>query len=264
MSRHRYLPLLFAALLACLTAHAGCAKPLTVAFGEFTPDMYIAEQGNYAGVVIDYLSEVGKKTGCKFTYINVPWARAWYFFKNGQMDIVPIAAQNSARDGFGDYVSNEISEQVSIVSLRQLDIDSAAQLIRQPIKFDVMRGAEYGPKYSEFIGNPALRGRFEVSPDPITMVRKLKGQRMDAILTLPSGLLDAAKAEGVEAQLNARCLQDLDKVGTGMYLSHEIPAAEAAQLKAAMRELNQSGFYYKRFMAAVTNYPPWTKQGISK
>lgn len=246
-------------------ANAACSRPVKVAFSEISPDMTLSSSGQHGGVAVEFFKELALRTGCTFTYVDVPRARAWYMLSNKLIDIVPAAIQNPERDDVGIYFDHVVLEPVSLILLmsKPVTIASSQEVIDSGLRLAVVRGHNYGPHFATLIANPALGERLAQVKDPQTLARMLKAGRVDAVITMASIFTDAAKEQGLTDQVYTRTLKDLDWGSTGMYLSNSrLPAEDVATLSAAIKALNQEGFYGVRVKQTLKGLPDWAVQGF--
>lgn len=246
-------------------ANAACSRPVEVAFSEISPDMTLNASGQHGGVAVEFFTELALRTGCTFTYVDVPRARAWYMLSNQQIDIVPAAIQNAERDEVGVYFDHVVLEPVSLILLtsKPLTVSSAQEVIDSRLRLAVVRGHNYGPHFAALVSNPALSERLAQVKDPQTLARMLKAGRVDAVITMASIFADAAKQQGLSDRVYARTLTDLDWGSTGMYLSKSrLPAEDVATLSAAIKALNQEGFYGEHVKQTLKGLPDWAVQGF--
>lgn len=89
MSVQRMLGVVLLQLLLGV-AQAECTRDILVPFSDVGVDLRLVD-GKRGGISVDYLDEVSRRTGCRFVYIDVPRARAWWMLAHAQADVVPGA-----------------------------------------------------------------------------------------------------------------------------------------------------------------------------
>src|SRR5579863_1785855 len=169
-------------------AYAGCSRPIEVAFSPLGIDMYIGENGTHRGVYAEFLAEITARTGCVFRYVDVPRARAWVMWREGQIDIVPDAFRNEERDRYGMFLDQFMAERLSLIFLAKnpLSVSRLADIPPSKITVGVGLGYDYGPHYRSFISDPRLGERLTRRPDMQSLVSMLRAGRFDAVVSIAS------------------------------------------------------------------------------
>lgn len=159
-------------LLASHLAHSACSREILVPFSELGVDQWQRE-GVRAGLSIEYLEEVSRRSGCRFAYTDVPRARAWLMFARGEADVVLGAVRSARRNETGSFYSQHIEEGVSLVSLKAhpLHLKSREAILASGLAFSFVRGHDYGPRTAELISALMARGSLALVRDPKAMLR---------------------------------------------------------------------------------------------
>ena len=152
-------------LLASHLAHSACSREILVPFSELGVDQWQRE-GVRAGLSIEYLEEVSRRSGCRFAYTDVPRARAWLMFARGEADVVLGAVRSARRNEAGSFYSQHIEEGVSLVSLKAhpLHLKSREAILASGLAFSFVRGHDYGPRTAELGVWGAMEPKTNVSP----------------------------------------------------------------------------------------------------
>lgn len=258
--------LLWLCLLQVLSglAIAACSRDIVVPFSEQGVDQWHSA-GKRLGLSIDFLEEVSQRTGCRFVYIDVPRARAWWMFARGQADMVLGAVRNAWRDKFGMFYGQHAYEAVSLISLktRSLQLNFHEAILESGLTFAFVRGHDYGPKTANLIKTLASQDRLVLAKDPSTMLRMLQAGRVNGAIVLASTVTVDALHLGLDDALTGIVVDNLDWTTSGLYLSQASLAPEDEELLArALIELNSEGFYTRLAQEPLRKQPAWVQASI--
>jgi polar amino acid transport system substrate-binding protein len=251
-------------LVAMAMAQAECSRDMLVAFSDVGVDLkYVGEQ--HGGLSVAYLDEVTRRTGCRFVYVDVPRARAWYMLAHQQVDIVPGAIRTVARDESGVFYDQFVQEGVSLLSMkaRPLLLNSREAILQSGLVFTFVRGHDYGPRTAELIKALEARGQLRLVRGPEVMLRMLQAGRNDAAIVMASIVTTEAVQLGLNDAIHAEAIKDLEWGSTGIYLSNSrLEAADAKLLATTFEQLNDEGFYAKGYQHEQLGMPPWASAGF--
>lgn len=260
------LSLLLGSLLSLVinVASADCSREILVPFSDVGVDLRLVE-GRHAGLSVDYLDEVARRTGCKFVYIDVPRARAWWMLAHDQADVVPGAIQTDWRDESGVFYDQYVMEGVSLLSLKSspLKLSSSDDILSSGLKFAFVRGHDYGPRTAELMRVLEARDQLDLVKDPNVMLRMLQAGRISGAIVIASIVTTEAAELGLNEGLHGVGIDDLEWGSTGIYLSKTRLQPEDAQLLAkAFTELNDEGFYVRGYQQLQARMPEWVGAGF--
>lgn len=251
-------------LLLGVVAHAACSRDILVPFSDVGVDLRLVD-GKHEGLSVDYLDEVSRRTGCRFVYIDVPRARAWWMLAHAQADVVPGAIQADWRDESGDFYDQYVLEGVSLLSLKTspLKLESSKAILASGLRFAFVRGHDYGPHTAELVRILEARGQLTLVKDPGTMLRMLQAGRIDGAIVMASIVTTEAAQLGLNEGLFGQGIDDLEWGTTGIYLSKiSLPEADRELLERTFRELNEEGFYVRGYQQLQAGMPDWVGAGF--
>ncbi|MBB6342194.1 polar amino acid transport system substrate-binding protein [Pseudomonas fluvialis] len=263
MSVQRMLGVVLLQLLLGV-AQAECTRDILVPFSDVGVDLRLVD-GKRGGISVDYLDEVSRRTGCRFVYIDVPRARAWWMLAHAQADVVPGAIQADWRDESGVFYDQFVMEGVSLLSLRSapLKLDSSKSILASGLRFAFVRGHDYGPLTAGLVHVLEARGQLALVKDPGTMLRMLQAGRVDGAIVMASIVTTEAEQLGLNEGLSGQGINDLEWGTTGIYLSKiSLPAADRELLERTFRELNEEGFYVRGYQQLQAGMPVWVGAGF--
>jgi len=193
-------------VLTGLNAHAAdCSK--TARWANDPPYSMRDPGGEIKGMHPDLLREVMKRIPCKLQFVELPWARAVVYLKDGQLDILPNALKTPERQQFAFFsIPTDSSRNVLFVtnkSAKKFDLKNLGDIIGTDFKLGVQVGAAYSEEYDELIKNPKF------------------SEHLIRISTLQSGMkmLNAGRIDG----------QFADEV-TGLLLLNELGLSRAIRV----------------------------------
>jgi polar amino acid transport system substrate-binding protein len=245
-------------------AHAECSRDIMVPFSDVGVDLRLVD-GKHAGLSVDYLAEVERRTGCHFVYVDVPRARAWWMLAHDQADVVPGAIQTDWRDDTGVFYDQYVQEGVSLLSLKSspLSLNSIEAILDSKLSFAFVRGHDYGSKTAELVRALEARDQLVLVKDPRSMLRMLQAGRVDAALVMASIVTTEAQSLGLHDGLHGVGIEDLEWPSTGIYLSDSSLSQRDYQLLAsAISTLNQEGFYVHAYQRLNVDLPKWVGKGF--
>lgn len=259
---YRFIWILFL-LLASHLAYATCSRDILVPFSELGADQW-KSKGVHAGLSIDYLEEVSRRSGCRFVYTDVPRARAWWMFARGEADVVLGAVRTDRRDEAGTFYSQRIVEGVSLVSLKAhpLHLKSKEAILASGLTFSFVRGHDYGPKTAELISALTARGSLAPVKDPKAMLRMLEAGRVDGAIVLSSAITADANDLGLDEMLTGIVVENLDWTTAGLYMSKHLPPEDQQLLDHVFTELNEEDFYIQLAEGLLEAQPAWVQASI--
>ena len=238
------LALVAAGLCWCVMAVARCSRPIVAPASSLGKMVSVdAARGQAWGIYPDLLRDYGARTGCSFTFPVVPRARAEVLVQKGEADVLLGAVKVSQRDAWGTFVPMLGSDWVLISHAGAAPPRSIQALLDQPhIKFNAVRGFNAGPAYLEMLAGLERRGELEYVNDTQTIVRKMAAGRVD-FTVMPShtfaGALDELPPDQRIAVHYSR-LDGLPPAVIGVYLSKEMPAADAAEVTSLLQQIRAS------------------------
>lgn len=259
---YRFLWILLLQLVGTL-AQANCSRDIVVPFSQQGVDQWF-RAGVRTGLSVAYLEEVSRRTGCQFTYSDVPRARAWWMFERSQADLVLGAVHSARRDLSGEFYDQNVQEVVSLVSLRAqpLNLGSREAILASGLTFSFIRGHDYGPKTEELIGALSALGRVILTKDPNSMLRVLMAGRVNGAIVQGSTITVDSHNLNLDEQLVGIAIEDLGWASGGLYMSKSLPPEDRQLLARTFAQLNEEGFYARLALGQMGTQPAWVQSNI--
>ena len=254
-----------AALVSALLAPhatAGCSRDITVPVSASGASV-IAEGHEVKGIYPDLLRELGRKAGCKFVFTVVPRARQVAMYRIGQADILVPASRTPERDKHGTFVPM-IHNRPMLISLAgdRAPIASAQELLeRRELRVAVVRGFDYGERYTALTNELAKQGRLFSEVDVTAVARLLHAGAVDLTIIGPTLMSGAIRREprvqGLQERLRVEPIPELAWKYSGAYVSHALSKEDQRTLLDALDKMSRSpqvmDAYLRHFSADILN-----------
>lgn len=111
-------------------------------------------QSGYGGVYIDTIDEISRRTGLRFEFIHVPFARALVMMQHGQADIMLGPNWTIDRSSYMVYIDAKFPSEAKVfyLSPKVADVDDYTML--KALIVGVQRGSRY---FEPFDGDDEIR-----------------------------------------------------------------------------------------------------------
>lgn len=236
-------------LLGTLLSTAISAQTLKADFRHRPPEMLVDSSTNQlSGPLKDIIEEAAQQLGHSIDWSVVPFARSLNNLKSHGTDIVPRVIRNDEREEFVQYVG-PISEQVkNIMFVTRSDgpaVTSYADL--SGLNIGVKRGTAY---FKQFDQDNALRK--VVVNDDFNLARMLQAKRIDAIVVLDMGALEAEFKATNFTGYNSASYFYPNRIGNyyGMPKNHPLSGAFSQKLDEMVKSGRVAEIYSKYGLTA--------------
>ena len=246
------------------TALAGgqCSREISVPVSASGASV-IVDNGHVGGIYPDLMRALGAKTGCQFAFSVVPRARQVALFKAGLADVLLPASRTPARDKIGTFVPM-ISHRAMLISLAgsRTPITSAQDLLeRRELRVAVVRGFDYGERYTALLEELDKQGRLFVEVDIVAVARLLHAGSADLTIMGPTLMAGAirrdARVRGLQDKLRIEPIPELPWHDSGAYISNALKPEDQGALRDMLEKAGRSNQvmegYLRYFRADVLN-----------
>lgn len=158
----------------------GCDRPIHIAFYEFGS---LYHQG--IGVDPDVISEIARRTGCKFEIQALPRDQIWQQLQRGELDMATSGVMTEARHRFAYFIpymglTNALIAKAGLAPAIHSfdDIVTHAEW-----RLGIVSGYAYGPYFDYRLRNIANRSRVIAYADEQAMYRALQGGDIQMLLS---------------------------------------------------------------------------------
>ncbi|HEY9103146.1 substrate-binding periplasmic protein [Chitinimonas sp.] len=248
-------------LLGCQAWAGLCGdRPLVVGAFNLGPGMQISQTGEPSGAVPDFLTELSRRTGCRFSYAVVPAARAYLMLRQGQLDVIGAGTRSPEREIAGQFLRYARNQTIVLIKTPQSSQPPtlAALLDSQP-RFSLLRGYDFGPEARRLALDPRLAARLEWVVDPETAVRKLKAGHTDATMGTADVFYPLLKQQDMLDEVTLLAVPG-GAQEVGMYLSRQRLDTEVRNTLAEAL----AGMVADSTLPTIAarHYPEWLLRGL--
>lgn len=169
--------------LAAINALADCQLRMRVA--DYPPQYFRDENGKWRGMAVELGTALLKEAGCKIVFLPLPWKRALYDMKNGEVDMMLNMSYSEEREQYIDFIGPARDETMIFAVLEQSNyvIDSLEDFKKLPAQTGIMIGASYGDAFDRKYKNDRnFAKKFDPVPNLIQNIHKLKKNRLAGII----------------------------------------------------------------------------------
>ncbi len=181
-----FLTLIFTLTLT-VTLYSECR--ITAGWEPYEPYQFKKRRDNFTGLDLDILKAAFNEAGCKIEFVEMPWKRMLLSVEDGNINVVMGASRLPEREKYAVFSQPYRDESFSIFMRKNgkhtYKIQRLEDLIRYNIKLGIVRGYFYGKKFDEAMTNPGFKELVEEAKDDETNIKKLEGERVDALLIDP-------------------------------------------------------------------------------
>lgn len=190
--------------LACLLPMSHpvvAAKPLVLAAADSAPTAYF-DNGKQAGMLVDVVNEVFKRTGYSIEIAIMPWARCLAEVKAGKIDGIFSVYLTPARQEFLTYADEVLITQVQAFFVRKdsaISFDGDLSTLSE-LRIGIINETSYGPRLDAALGKGVFR-KVDLANSASTNIQKLLHDRIDVIPSYRHVVLDSARRLGVAGSI---------------------------------------------------------------
>ncbi len=246
------------AAAVCWAAAAAQAQPQPpAACGPYRVALY--EYGSLAfrrpglimaGIDVDVVDEVGRRTGCKFETFVDARVRTWADLAQGNLDMTVSAIETPERQGFARFVIYMSGRNRLLVrsDLPQPVSTAEAFAEQRELRLAVVKGFKHGPVWDGWIARLREQGRVDEYADAGQAARLVALGRDAAFLSEPvvwRRILAQSKLEGRITFIDAF---PADNYAAGFALSRaRVREDDARKIRDAIAAMRADGTLYKIF-----------------
>jgi PAS domain S-box-containing protein len=99
-------------------------KPIKVGIDFWEPFYYIKSNNTIGGIVGEYLKEISKISGLKFTPVKDKWSNLLKRIKKDEIDMLPLALKTESRESFGLFTKGYLNNRSTIYVHKNSSIKS--------------------------------------------------------------------------------------------------------------------------------------------
>lgn len=254
----RLLCLSLFALGLCGPVHAAPCGPYSLAFYEHGVLYYRDAKGDYAGIDLDIVNELAKRSGCVFNTVLESRVRIWDQLAKNNLDISVSGIPSPERELFAEFMLYLQTQNFALLR-RDLaaKLSSPEAFLADPARrVVVVKSFKHGPTFDAWLDKLRAQQRVTEAPDFESVVRVFKLGRADAMLALPSSWPLILRREGLQEQVSVLDWAPQDRITAGLIVSRQrVSEADRQRLRAALLGMQKDGTLdaiFRRHVDAAT------------
>lgn len=229
-------------------AAAASASPseaaIRIAFYELGVLYYKTSHGTHAGIDLDVIQELGKRTGLRFQPTLESRVRIWTRLANGTLDMSVSGIATPEREQFARFIPYFVTRNYVLMRSELPDSVKNPQgfLANPAYTVAVVKSFKHGSAYDRWLDQLRALGRVREAADFQMVLHLLKIGRVQAVLALPTSWVPAMKQEAMDSTLQVLDWWPKERIVHGLILSRRhIPEATAARIGAAIQSMREDG-----------------------
>jgi polar amino acid transport system substrate-binding protein len=231
-------------------AQPAVCGPYRVALYEYGSLAFRRAGRSLAGIDVDIIEEVGRRTGCKLETFVDSRVRTWTDLTHGALDMTVSAIETEERKGFARFVIYMSGRNRLLVrsNLPQAISTLDAFVEHSELRLAVVKGFKHGPQWDRWIDRLRQQGRVDEYADAGLAARLVALGRDAALLSEPvvwGRILADSKLEGRVTVIDG--FPD-DNYAAGFALSRtRVREEDARKIQDAIAAMRADGSLYKIF-----------------
>lgn len=229
--------------------------PYRVALYEYGSLAFRRAGLSTAGIDVDIVDEVGRRTGCKFETFVDSRVRTWADLAHGGLDMTVSAIETDERNGFARFVIYMSGRNRLLVREGLPYPVPTLETFTEhgELRLAVVKGFRHGPQWDQWIAKLRQQGRVDEYADANMAARLVALGRDAAFLSEPvvwGRILADSKLEGRVTVIDA--FPD-DNYAAGFALSKaRVRESDARKIQDAVAAMRADGTLYRIFSAYLT------------
>jgi polar amino acid transport system substrate-binding protein len=185
----------------------------------------------YAGIAVDLVREIERRTGCPFQIVWYPHSRLFAQFLGDQLQVTGAALHSAERDRHGVWIPYAYSQfELLLTSQSSGPFHSLADFVdNSSARLNVSRGISYPPRLLAQMERLARLGRLEYVNDYGVAFRKIQAGRAEGILAPRTIHLLHQRQFHMVGAMSAATLAESPRSVIGLYVSTTLVAAPVRQ-----------------------------------
>ncbi len=230
-------------------------EPIRLAYYEFGL-FYFEKDGKASGINKDFVDELVKRTGCKFTTSVMPRARVWADMASGRLDMTVSGIQTPEREAFAWFATTERAKNYAVISGKAAStVRNADDFMKQGhFIFGVVRGFKHGEEHDKWLEQMRQVKRVEESASAGVVMEKLKLGRIDGMFGQSVVYRKTMKDLNMEGEVVIQDWYPGDKgaIGNLLLAKTRFSEGEAERWRKLVREIRDDGTLGRIFARYVS------------
>ncbi|MDC8772264.1 substrate-binding periplasmic protein [Roseateles albus] len=244
MSRLLLLSLLILGLYEPGRVQAAPCGPYSLAFYEHGVLYYREAQGDYAGIDLDVVNELAKRSGCVFNTVLESRVRIWDQLAKNNLDLSVSGIPSPEREQFAEFMLYMQSHNFALIRRELASALSTPEAFLADAKrmVVVVKSFKHGAAFDAWLDKMRAQQRVTEVPDFESAVRVFKLGRADAMLALPTSWPRILRREGLQDQISVLDWAPQDRITAGLIVSRQrVSEADRQRLRSALHSMRKDG-----------------------
>jgi len=152
-------------------------REMTIVFEDYPPYEYLRD-GQAAGVNVDLIREAFSRMGVEPDFEPMPWKRALYELKHGQILALSSGFKTPKREIFSYFPTESLAmETVMVIALSESELEVKSLEDLRGLRVGVIREYAYGHAFDSMEG----LNKIEANSNPF-LLKMLFSRRMDVVI----------------------------------------------------------------------------------
>ncbi len=238
-------------LLAATTgapAQPPACGPYRVALYEYGSLAFQRPDRSMAGIDVDILDEVSRRTGCKFETFLSSRVRTWTDLAQGALDMTVSAIETEERKDFARFVIYMTGRNRLLVRTDHPVIDLESFIQHSELRLAVVKGFRHGAPWDHWIARLRQQGRVDDYADAGLAARLVALGRDAAFLSEPVVWDRILAQSGLQHQVRVIDAFPDSNYAAGFALSKaRVREGDARRIQAAIAAMRADGTLLKIF-----------------
>jgi polar amino acid transport system substrate-binding protein len=228
-----------------------------LAFYEYGVLFYRDANGAHAGIDLDIVNELTRRTGCVFDTVLESRVRIWDQLAKNSLDLSVSGIPSPEREKYAEFM---LYLQTRNFALLRRELAGRLNTLEAFLADNtrlvvVVKSFKHGAVFDEWLAKMRAQRRVTEVADFDAAVRVFKVGRADAILALPTSWPLVLRREGLQDQLSVLDWAPQDRFGAGLVVSRQrVSEADRQRLRNALSAMQKDGTVegiFKRHVGAA-------------
>lgn len=222
---------------------AACG-PYDLAFYEHGVLYYRDAKGSYAGIDLDIVDELAKRSGCRFNTVLESRVRIWDQLARNSLDISVSGIPSPEREQHSEFLLYMRTRNFALLRREvAAKLSTPEAFLADPNRsVVVVKSFKHGPGFDAWLDKLRAQQRVTEVPDFDAAVRVFKLGRADAMLALPTSWPLILRREGLQDQVSVMDWAPNDRINAGLVVSRQrVPEADRQRMRQALNSMHSDG-----------------------
>ncbi|MEJ6004809.1 transporter substrate-binding domain-containing protein [Paucibacter sp. AS339] len=218
--------------------------PYALAFYEHGVLYFRDTKDNYAGIDLDVVNELAKRSGCVFKTVLESRVRIWDQLSRNQLDLSVSGIPTPEREQYAEFMLYMQSHNYVVMRKgMSKQVGSLADFLADPKRqIVVVKSFKHGSTLDAWLDQLRSQQRVVEAPDFEAALRVFKAGRTDAMLALPTTWSLLTRREAVQQQFELLDWAPQDQILAGLIVSRQrVSEADRLHLRQALMAMRKDG-----------------------